>query len=259
MERIISLLNGFGIRDIAAVPISACKIINPRRMPREFSPLSAVMFLMPYLCEDREERNISRYAVARDYHIFASTINDKAKELSGCRAAVCADTSPIDEVSAALYAGLGMKGKNGLLVTEKYGTYVFIGAVLTDILCEDKGDMTRPCPECGACLDACPAKNGLPCLSALTQKKGELSPLEEEYIARHGLVWGCDICQDVCPFSIRAREKGVYTDIGFFRRDLLYRLTEKELEGDLSDRAYSWRPISVLSRNIAAVEMHGKA
>ncbi len=91
-----------------------------------------------------------------------------------------ADSAPINEVRAAAYAGLGLQGDNGMLINEKYGGYVFIGAIYTDAVFEYGGDKTSSCIHCGKCGEACPMKNGRDCLSAVTQKKGDLTEGEAE-------------------------------------------------------------------------------
>ena len=127
--------------------------------------------------------------------------------------ALFADHSPIMEVDAAARAGLGVLGMNGLLLTPGYGSFVFIGELITDAdytlvtgepIPDFPADPPR-CEGCGLCVKACPAgcragdRSG--CLSALTQKKGDLTPEETAAIVKGGLVWGCDACQLACPHN----------------------------------------------------------
>ena len=169
-----------------------------------------------------------------------------------------ADSAPINEVKAAAYAGLGMRGDNGMLINEKYGSYVFIGAIYTDAVFEYGGDKTSNCPHCGRCRAACPMKDGRECLSAVTQKKGELTDEEIAYIRQYGSAWGCDICGDVCPFSAAAVKNNKTTPIGFFYEDRTPFLTRETLgcmtETRFSERAYAWRGKAVIERNIAILK-----
>ena len=94
------------------------------------------------------------------------------------------------------------------------------------------------------------------CLSALTQKKGELNEEDANVIKKHGSVWGCDICQEVCPHTIRAIDSGtIYTYIDFFKQDVISTLTKEILdsmsEEDFKRRAYSWRGRPTIDRNLS--------
>lgn len=253
-------LLSYGIEYSAAIPFSACKIINERKagfLKSKLEPRSAIVFLAPYYTGDGK-RNISKYAVSEDYHLFMRSLFEKLCpelcEKYGGEFIGMADSSPADEVSAAVYAGLGVRGDNGMIINEKYGSYVFIGAVYTDVEFEYQPDLTSYCIHCGRCKAACPAKSGRECLSAVTQKKGDLSEGEIEYIKEYGSVWGCDICADVCPYS----QKAATTPIPFFYENRTPYLT-KELLDNMSDeefsrRAYSWRGKTVVERNLGLFE-----
>ncbi|MBQ1848305.1 MAG: epoxyqueuosine reductase [Clostridia bacterium] len=250
----------YGIEYSAPVPFTACRIINERKAAFLYSklePRSVVTFLVPYYSGE-EKRNISKYAIAEDYHFFMRKLFDKLcpelTEKYGGSFFGMSDSSPVDEVSAASYAGLGVKGDNGMIINEKYASYVFIGAVYTDVEFECQPDRTSYCVHCGRCKAACPAKNGRECLSAVTQKKGVLSDEEIAYIKEFGSVWGCDICADVCPYSKKAEK----TPIQFFYENRTPYLT-KETLGKMSDeefsrRAYSWRGKAVIERNLKLFE-----
>ena len=104
-------------------------------------------------------------------------------------------------------AGLGVLGDNGLLITPRWGSFVFIGEIITLSEAPPEPAPLKFCAHCGRCSAACPSPDS--CLSALTQKKGALSAGEEELIRRSGSVWGCDICQLACPCNDGAEETAI--------------------------------------------------
>ena len=97
------------------------------------------------------------------------------------------------------------------------------------------------------------------CLSSVTQKKGELTEDEITLIKKYGCAWGCDICQEVCPYTESAiKNNTIFTSIDFFKNDLTPSLHSHEIEAmsdeQFSKRAYSWRGKSVISRNLRIIE-----
>lgn len=217
---------------------------------------SVLSVLFPYRSAGMEEagRNLSRYACVEDYHMAGGRV---LQELAGAMArriperafVPFLDNSPIPEVEAAARCGLGVVGKNGLLLHPRYGSWVFIGEIVTDADFMEAGEEPRGCPDCGACAAACPGKclpggDRTGCLSALTQKKGALTEQEEEAVRRGGLIWGCDACQEVCPLNRRA----VCEPHPCFSSPST-RLTEEGLV-NLHGKAYGWRGAEVLRRNL---------
>ena len=232
-----------------------CPALLERNVP---SAVSAVFFLIPYYSGEKAERNISLYAVPRDYHLYVKSLGERLlPELRAAypnhRFALFSDHSPFDERDATARAGLGMLGENGLLIHKKYGSCVFIAEVVSDMpLGEDTGTAIARCPGCGACRMVCPGKEE--CLSAVTQKKGTLSEKEEALIRENGTAWGCDLCQSVCPFNKGAAE----TPIAFFREERIWRLSTDLINGMDADtfasRAYSWRKRETILRNLSILE-----
>ena len=226
------------------------------RLPRNSKTVIVACF--PYLLKEGEYKNsnISKYAVVADYHEVAtkrleSAADELRKAYPENEFAVFADNSPVPEVKAACLAGLGVRGKNTLLITEKYGSYVFIGEIVTDLEvdCADKEE--KFCIGCGRCLSKCPsgaiAENRFErsrCLSEITQKKGELTSEELRLMEECGCVWGCDICQDVCPMNKNA----AVTEIEEFLSSPIARV---ESGCSLEGRAYEWRGRKVIERNLA--------
>ena len=232
----------------------ACRAIS--RLPEK--PKSIIVACFPYLLPEKNyaKSNVSKYAVVTDYHDVASTRLERAcgelKKLFPANSFVpFADNSPIPEVRAALAAGLGVLGKNSLLITEKYGSFVFLGEIVTDLELDAKETPPVHCIGCGRCVSRCPSQaigeNGIDsqkCLSAITQKKGSLTEKETELMINCGCVWGCDICQDICPMNKTAAA----TQIEEFLADPVPLLSaEMPLEG----RAYAWRGRKVIERNLS--------
>ena len=212
----------------------------------------------PYLLPEGHYagRNISRYAVVRDYHGVCGARLERACAL--LRAAFpgeefhwhC-DSTALPEVELAVKAGLGVRGKHNLLITEEYGTWVFLGEIVSSAKLTVNCQLsTINCDACNACVSACPSgalgKNGFDktkCLSFITQKKGELTPEEAALLKETGTVWGCDICQEACPHNRGARIE----PLPEFLIEPIARVTE---ETPIEGRAYAWRGEGVIRRNI---------
>lgn len=260
------------IEFFAAVPFEACEILRSDIITRrgiDISRLkSAVIFLVPYIAGDGAEGNISLYARSLDYHSFCNTLFSRIcarlEESYGKRFLGFADKSPLSETYTAACAGLGVIGDNHLLINEKYGSFVFIGEILSEVSAEELGyiphDLSpKGCLHCGKCKSACPmTESGMDCLSAVTQKKGELTEEEKAYILKNGSAWGCDICQTSCPLVRRAIDSGVKTPIEFFYDRRINFLTSDEVNAmsdeEFVSRAFSWRGRKTILRNLALFE-----
>ena len=260
-------LKQFNIELVSSLKLNECEIRKPYLLERAgIGDGSVVIFAVPYLSKKAiGERNISSYAVSRDYHIFFDLLFEKVisnlKQIYPNNIFVgFTDHSPINEIKAAAKSGLGVVGNNHILITEKYSSYIFIGELITDAILPSFAQEIHICEECGACKSACPVGlNTSECLSALTQKKGILNDAEKLLIVNHGCAWGCDICQQACPHTKKAIQKGsIYTDIDFFNNDLTPLLTSEIIENmddnEFKMRAYSWRGKDTIKRNLEFLE-----
>lgn len=258
-------LEKLGIEYFSVLSYSDVRETAPHILGRaELIPRSVIVYLLPYYAG--ETVNLSRYAASRDYHILisevnAALINTLKSFFPDSSSYGYGDHSPIDERHAALISGLGIAGDNGLIINEKYGSYIFIGDVVTDIppdrLSADTPSVIRHCHSCGACKRACPtgilSGEGSDCLSAVTQRKGELSADEISLMRKYGTVWGCDECQRVCPYNSSPK----ITPIEFFKEDRIPHLTRECLDAmskeDFSRRAFAWRGRRTVERNLDAL------
>ncbi len=268
-EIIFPLLNDEKIDCFGILPLSFCRITREYLLSRakinSLTEGSVLMLALPYRREDDEPPNLSQYAIPPDYHAIADEIC--ARIILRLRTlfptavfAAFADHSPIDERHAAAAAGLGVLGDHGLLITERYASYVFLAEIITDLPTDAQPGKIAFCPHCGACSAVCPVSlDRTECLSALTQKKGMLTPEEQNAIIAHGSAWGCDRCQEACPYTRRALESGtIFSPIPAFSADRIPHLTAAAVEGmtddEFSRRAYAWRGREVILRNLRLLE-----
>src|SRR5579871_213800 len=162
-----------------------------------------------------ENHPVSCYAWGRDYH---EVLGEKLEALAGylcgelvpgARAKAYVDTGPVLERSYAAAAGLGWTGKNTLLLNKTFGSFLFLGEILTDVELGPDEPVEDLCKTCTACLDACPTGaleepgllNAVKCISYLTLEHRSALPPGS---ALHGYLAGCDLCQTACPYNTHA-------------------------------------------------------
>ena len=156
---------------------------------------------------------ISRYAWGEDYHdVMRSGLEQLAQRIGGDHEwRAFADTAPLLERSYARQAGLGWIGKNTCLINQGRGSWFFLGELLTSLEIEADSPPPERCGTCTRCIDACPTEAIVPmgdwwtvdaraCISYFTiELRGEIPEEQRGAVGRH--VFGCDICQDVCPWN----------------------------------------------------------
>jgi epoxyqueuosine reductase len=209
-----------------------------RRHPASVLPevRSVVMVGMNYYgngAEDASPRTgrVARYARGADYHdVLRARLNQLLdwvkKERPACRGRGVVDTAPLLERDFARRAGLGWFGKNTMLLNKRLGSYFFLGALLLDLELEpDAPHVAQHCGTCTACLDACPTQafvgagqlDARRCISYLTiEHRGTIDAGLREGVG--DWLFGCDVCQEVCPWNGKAVETAEPAFRG--RRDL---------------------------------------
>lgn len=176
----------------------------------------AVNYYTPYEHEENGHTGkISRYAWGDDYHDvvkekFRHLLAWLASELPGVNGKICVDTTPIMDKAWAVRGGLGWIGKHSNLITRDHGSWVFLGELLIDVEVDNYDQpMDDHCGSCTACLDACPTSaiiepyvvDAAKCISYATiEYRGDTLPsnISDDL---DGWIYGCDVCQDVCPWN----------------------------------------------------------
>ena len=171
----------------------------------------------PYSTEngDPSRAAVARYAWGDDYHVIIerrlSTLVDRLRAIAGdgFEARAYVDTGPVQERAYAQRAGLGWIGKNTCLINPEIGSWIFLAAVITNLVLEPDAPSLDQCGTCTLCIDACPTRaivephvlDSTRCLSYLTIELKGAVPLEHrDAVAEHA--YGCDICQEVCPWNL---------------------------------------------------------
>ncbi len=256
MEKVLSKHKIYHFGCVSFQHLNIFDVRSKAKIPQNCT--GAIAMIFPYYNKSAFCGNISAYCSVADYHtVIGMQLKSICEELKekypNYDFIGFVDSSPVDEVDMCIKAGLGVRGKNSLLITPRYGSFVFIGEILTNMpldntTCfEDKG-----CLNCGLCAKACPGKairetgiNKDRCASNLTQKKGELTDEEVLIIKKAHTIFGCDICQLVCPMN-----KNIEETENLFSDDIFSTVTAENVEKVYKSRPFGWRGLKVLQRNI---------
>lgn len=242
--------------------------INPKNIMKDAK--SIIVCAFPYHIDNEKESNLSRYCRGLDYHIVAKELLQKVcdyldENIEGFEYKIFVDNGPLVDRELAYLSGIGYFGINNNIITDKYGSYVFIGYIINNYEFSLDKPLDKECMKCGKCVKYCPGNallgnynmNPRKCLSYITQKKEELSLEEVKAIKSSGKIFGCDICQEVCPHNKNIKE----THIEEFMKDLILNLdykeideiSNKEFKRRYENRAFSWRGKKIIKRNIEII------
>ncbi len=272
--KISEILKSNGIESFAAIAVENCLPCNMRLYSQLPTDCHAVFMLFPYCCENKNSR-LAAFASVPDYHQFSKVLFAELEEYIKNKygevyAHGFADHSPMDERDGAAKCGLGIIGRHGLLISEKYSSFICIGeficslsaSQLADEGIEIRYENIKYCEDCGRCVEACPGGcadgDKSTCISAVNQKKGELTEAEKAAIRKSGSIWGCDVCQLVCPHTEKAAKSGtLYSRIPFFTQNVLTgdeTAVEALTDEEYSRYTFSYRKRSVMQRNIDLIK-----
>ena len=279
MPDLAEYLKGWGAAEsgaLAAEDLFGFMSSRAKEKTEELCPGCAGILVgaFPYYAGETEG-NLSVYSRGEDYHIVVKQLLREAcaallEEYPENRFVPLVDASPLPEVHAAGLAGIGFVGEHGLLICPPYGSYVFLGCVLTDMPQRGPSGGSSSCIRCGRCADACPSGalrwiNGravfdpLRCLSRVSQQKGILAEGEEALLCRLPTVWGCDLCQNACPYNAApavteidalAGRMNAAPYLASLHIGDLENLSEEAFREKYGNRAFSWRGKSPLVRNL---------
>lgn len=211
---------------------------------------SVVSLLLNYFPDSNEQEEgapkISKYAYGEDYHFI---IKDKLKslfqfiqdEIGEVGGRVFVDSAPVMDKAWAKRSGLGWMGKNANIIHPKHGSFFFIAELIIDLELEEDGPIKDYCGTCTKCIDACPTGaivepykiDGSKCISYLTIELKNQIP--EEFKGKmDNWVFGCDVCQDVCPWN---RFSKPHNQAEFNPHDQLLKMNKSDWE-DISEELF---------------------
>lgn len=215
---------------------------------------------------------ISTYALGNDYHHVLRRLGNELmlfveNEIAPHRARFFTDSAPLMEREWAKRAGLGWVGKNGCLINGKSGSWYFIAEMITDLdIREENTEQKNLCVNCTRCIDACPTQallgegriNATRCISYLTIE--QQSPIPESFKNRWSdWIFGCDICQEVCPWNHKPEQGTISELLPNPRLQELDWDDYRHMTPELFDEIFSASPVlrarfDGLSRNIAFID-----
>jgi len=235
------------------------------------SVISLLYNYYPKQEQRHDSYKISKYAFGEDYHYvikhrlkdLVAFIND---EIGDINARVFVDSAPVLDRAWAKKSGLGWIGKNSMLINKQQGSFFFLAEIILDLELEYDSPITDHCGTCTACIDACPTDailpnnvvNGSKCISYFTiELKDEVIPNEVKG-KFEDWVFGCDICQDVCPwnrFSITHNETRFtpYNELLNYSKNEWEELTEDIFQELFKKSALKRTKFKGLKRNIKFV------
>jgi|TARA_R100000479_G_scaffold174871_1_gene124336 epoxyqueuosine reductase len=190
------------------------KRLDPTKLvPGSKSVISLLLNYFPSEEQNEESYKISKYAYGRDYHFvikdkLKQLLNHIQEEIGDVHGRAFVDSAPVLDKAWAAKSGLGWIGKHSNLLTKQTGSFYFIAELIVDLDLEYDTPVTDHCGSCTACIDACPTQaivgpyvvDGSKCISYLTIELKNEIPTEFSN-QMEDWMFGCDICQDVCPWN----------------------------------------------------------
>jgi epoxyqueuosine reductase len=234
---------------------------------------SVVCLAWPYATEIGANRaplsgRVSNYAWSEDYHrrlrAVLATVAKIIDDAAGMPVtAIACDTRPLAERAFAARAGLGWVGKHTNLIAPKLGSFVFLGEIVTTLELPPDEPLRKTCGACARCVDACPTRalrgdytiDANRCIADLTQRTDAIPRAMRPLIGTW--VWGCDICQIVCPPTQLAGARGAIADAPIDRTVAspslvaMLRMKSSQFKRVYRKTAMGWRGAAVLRRNAA--------
>ncbi|MNJ83723.1 Epoxyqueuosine reductase [compost metagenome] len=189
--------------------------LDPRKLvPGAKTVISLAYNYFPDSVQRKDTFQISKYAYGKDYHEVVkaklrSLVSELQSEIGDIEGRVFVDSAPILEKTWAEKSGVGWLGKNGNLIQPKAGSFFFLAEIICDLDLEPDGPIKDYCGSCTRCIDACPTDaieapyivNGSKCISYATIELRDADLPELFRGNMNNWVYGCDICQDVCPWN----------------------------------------------------------
>ncbi len=214
--------------------------------------------------EYRLRGKLSKSSWGKDYHnVLKEKIElliEEIKKKVSFEYKYFVDTGPLVDRELAKKSGLGYYGKNCSIINDEYGSFIFIGYILTDLMIEPDNPIEEKCGDCRLCIDACPTDalegpyrlNPKRCISYLTQTKDKIAI---ELRGKMGIkIYGCDTCQLVCPKN-KEIKKSMNKDFipkdtkGYMDIEELLNISNRQFKKRYGQMAGSWRGKSILKRN----------
>lgn len=207
------------------------RTLEVRKDPAQMLPGARTVLVAAVPYRGEPGTGVARYALSADYHTIMysrleAVVGGLKLESPEAQALICVDTKPLLERTAAALAGLGFIGKHGCVIVPGLGSYVLLGAVLTDAMWTGDDEVQElrrarwdACGACTRCLDACPTQafdapgvlDPRRCISYLTiEHRGPIDDALAEGMG--GWVAGCDVCQEVCPYNVSEKRESRVRD-----------------------------------------------
>lgn len=218
----------------------------------------------------RDPIAVARYARGRDYHkviedrLFELISWMRAESAESFEAAHFVDKHQVQERVYAHHAGVGWIGKNSCVINPELGSWMFLSGIAVSLELEPDAPAVDQCGSCTLCIDACPTGalvdarelDATKCISYLTiETERDIPPDRRAMIGNHA--WGCDICQDVCPWNLGAAVSADPAWSGPQRDGLsaswLWQQSDDELHARIKGSAMTYVPLSRLRRNLATI------